>query len=149
MKNKKSKAQTVGFYNSGYSCKIPTAISFASLAVRFGAKYFAILNRKRYSSTYGTIYAFFLNANHQNNFSEYLAKQFNLSNHFTTTKKYYSQNFTSFYYSVEIPLLEIPISNKYFFKSFREFSRKYKSIFPASTAKRGELTNTKFYHKIK
>ena len=140
MQNKKSKAQTMGFYNSGHYCKIPTAISFVSMAVRFGAKYFAILNRKRFSSTHGTLYAFFMDDIQQGKFSEYLAKRFNLTYHFANSKTYYSQNFTSFYYSVEIPILEIPISNKYFFKSFREFSRQYKSIF---------LTNTKFYHKTK
>jgi hypothetical protein len=149
MQNKKSKAQTMGFYNSGHYCKIPTAVSFVSMAVRFGAKYFAILNRKRFPSTNGTLYAFFINDIQQSKFSEYIGKRFNLTNHFANSKTYYSQNFTSFYYSVEIPLLEIPISNKYFFKSFREFSRQYKSIFPASTAKRGELTNTKSYHKTK
>jgi hypothetical protein len=108
MKKKYERSSTNSFTKKDVVGYVPKALQIISLAGKYKANYYLIKNKTSFSK----ILILFVNENTRNKFFNHLVSKYVTLKNVIDSKQYYSKDFTSYLFSIELPLLEKKLSKK-------------------------------------
>lgn len=117
--------QTKTIYNGGIYSQIPSALSLAGIALRFGASFYGV-SSKIFPIGFGTFHAVFKCFVASGNFIGYLENKYKIVHYKRET--IISKKEISAVFVVSVPILEL-VRNRKFYKGFHKFYRNAEKVF--------------------